>query len=209
MLGADSTTSGTHHHQGGFGEFREDFLGEVVHVLEGFWKKRWEPYELSVIDGAWLKICPVNIGREIPPCKELGLDGSSEVAVLDGTSAGLGEGGHILRFVTGAPRGKTNARLIIDMGSEEELAEMVALLRSIIDTSPKVDIEAGLRSGEHQKMMYEPKEAAVMTLERHLEVGKYKSKLDAQGWECEMQGSFLEIYNEQHRGMLREITKVR
>eukprot|EP00752_Nemacystus_decipiens_P017456 g15650.t1 len=28
------------------------------------------------------------------------------------------------------------------MGSEEELAEMVALLRSIIDTSPKVDIEA-------------------------------------------------------------------
>eukprot|EP00752_Nemacystus_decipiens_P010827 g9627.t1 len=74
ILGADSTTSGTHHHQGGFGEFREASFGEV-HVLEGFWKKRWEPYELSIIDGSYLKICPGNIGRVMPPCKELGLDG--------------------------------------------------------------------------------------------------------------------------------------
>eukprot|EP00752_Nemacystus_decipiens_P017459 g15653.t1 len=37
------------------------------------------------------------------------------------------------------------------------------------------------------------------------QVGKYKSKLETQGCEYEMQVSFLEIYNEQHRGLLREI----
>lgn len=36
------------------------------------------------------------------------------------------------------------------------------------------------------------------------QVGKYKSKLEAQGWEYEMQVSFLEIYNEQIRDLLRE-----
>lgn len=35
-------------------------------------------------------------------------------------------------------------------------------------------------------------------------VGKYKSKLEAQGWAYEMQVSFLEIYNEQIRDLLRE-----
>lgn len=37
-----------------------------------------------------------------------------------------------------------------------------------------------------------------------MQVGKYKSKLEAQGWEYEMQVSFLEIYNEQIRDLLRE-----
>lgn len=35
-------------------------------------------------------------------------------------------------------------------------------------------------------------------------VGKYKSKLEAQGWEYEMQVSFLEIYNEQIKDLLRD-----
>lgn len=39
---------------------------------------------------------------------------------------------------------------------------------------------------------------------RRLQVGKYKSKLEAQGWEYVMQVSFLEIYNEQIRDLLRE-----
>ncbi|CAN0439280.1 unnamed protein product, partial [Scytosiphon promiscuus] len=36
------------------------------------------------------------------------------------------------------------------------------------------------------------------------QVGKYKTKLEAQGWEYEMQVSFLEIYNEQIRDLLRD-----
>lgn len=42
------------------------------------------------------------------------------------------------------------------------------------------------------------------------QVGKYKTKLETQGWEYEMQVSFLEIYNEQIRDLLRdEGSKVR
>ena len=48
-----------------------------------------------------------------------------------------------------------------------------------------------------------------MTLDS--QVGKYKRKLEAQGWVYEMQVSFLEIYNEQIRDLLRggEGSKVR
>tara|TARA_B110000971_G_C19810294_1_gene408484 strand:+ start:165 stop:476 length:312 start_codon:yes stop_codon:yes gene_type:complete len=38
------------------------------------------------------------------------------------------------------------------------------------------------------------------------QVGKYKTTLEAEGWEYEMKVSFLEIYNEKIRDLLREET---
>lgn len=40
-------------------------------------------------------------------------------------------------------------------------------------------------------------------------MGKYKRKLETQGWEYDMQVSFLEIYNEQIKDLLRDSNDIK
>ncbi|CAM9384876.1 unnamed protein product [Ascophyllum nodosum] len=91
-------------------------------------------------------------------------------------------------------------------GQEEVFAEVSEFVQSALDGFNVCLFSYG-QTGSGKTHTMQGSGAGTMRgiIPRAMEqVGKYKSKLETQGWEYDMQVSFLEIYNEQIRDLLRD-----